>query len=241
MKNPLLFFFLVSFSAFSQSFKKEQLAFERVRNAFDNKWIGLEKQIKEKGFDPEHFRIFIRVFKQDEKMEIWISQLNNERFSLFKTYKIAESSGILGPKRKEGDLQVPEGYYRIDVFNPLSDFYLSLGINYPNAADKIKGKKPLGGDIYIHGSNVTIGCVPLTDDFIKEVYALAVQAKNGGQKTIYTHFFPFDFNKTSLETFKANPNYSFWKSLLKGFSYFENNKKIPKIGIDKNGDYKMSQ
>jgi murein L,D-transpeptidase YafK len=237
MKKLLILFFLISFSGFAQSFKKEQLAFERVRNAFDNKWLGLEKQIKEKGFDPEHFKIFIRVFKQDEKMEVWISHLHKEKFSLFKTYKIAESSGILGPKRKEGDLQVPEGFYRIDVFNPASNFYLSLGINYPNTSDKIKGKKPLGGDIYIHGSNVTIGCIPLTDNLIKEVYALAVQAKNGGQKTIYTHFFPFDFNKTSIETFKSNENYLFWKSLKTGFDSFEKNKKIPKVSIDKKGNY----
>jgi murein L,D-transpeptidase YafK len=235
--KTILLFLIVSFTSLAQSFKKEQVAFARVESAFEKKWTTLEKQIIEQGFDPQAFKIFIRVFKQDAKMEVWISELNKEKFHLFKTYTIVASSGILGPKRKEGDLQVPEGFYHIDVFNPVSNFYLSLGINYPNKADKVHGKKPLGGDIYIHGSNVTIGCIPLTDDKIQEVYALAVQARNGGQKTIYTHFYPFDFTKTSLQTYRLNSNYEFWASLLKDYNYFEINKKIPSIIIDKKGNY----
>jgi murein L,D-transpeptidase YafK len=74
---------------------------------------------------------------------------------------------MLGPKRRKGDGQVPEGLYVIDTFNPNSIFYLSLGINCPNASDRVLGKGELGGDIFIHGNRVTIGCIPIRDYPIK--------------------------------------------------------------------------
>ena len=57
-----------------------------------------------------------------------------------------------------------------------------MGINYPNESDKILGEKGnLGGDIFIHGSNVTVGCMPMTDEVIREIYILNIEAKNAGQ------------------------------------------------------------
>ncbi len=215
------------FTVSAQSFKQNQLKFERVKEAFDTKWPDLETLIKSKGFDTEKFRIFIRIFKEEQKTEIWISKGTKSKFELLKTYDIARSSGIIGPKRAEGDLQVPEGFYHIDRFNPLSSFHLSLGINYPNASDKILGKEKPGSDIFIHGSDVTVGCVPLTDDKIKEVYALAVQARNGGQKQIEVHIFPFELTDNKLNRHLENPSYTFWKSLQKGYLFFESRKKSP--------------
>ena len=102
-------------------------------------------------------------------MEVWIKEASKDYYVLLNTYDFCTTSGTLGPKRKEGDLQIPEGIYTINHFNPQSNFYLSLGINYPNASDKILSD-PVhpGGDIYLHGNCVTIGCIPLTDDKIKE-------------------------------------------------------------------------
>ena len=55
---------------------------------------------------------------------------------------------------------------------------MSLGLNYPNASDKIISQKTdPGGDIYIHGSCVTVGCIPIQDFQIEEVYILAMGAK----------------------------------------------------------------
>jgi murein L,D-transpeptidase YafK len=240
----ILIFLILNFGAitvFSQSFKQKQLNFERVKDAFENKWPELEHLIKSKGFNAKKFRIFIRVFKEEQKTEIWISKNTRSKFELLKTYQIARSSGILGPKRAEGDLQVPEGFYYIDRFNPLSSYYLSLGINYPNESDKILGKEKPGSDIFIHGSDVTVGCVPLTDDKIKEVYALAVQARNCGQEKIEVHIFPFEMSEKKLEARKYDNNYIFWKSIQPGFLHFENEKDLPEVIVNRLGAYVFSK
>ncbi|MFX8700459.1 hypothetical protein ABTM56_20365, partial [Acinetobacter baumannii] len=54
---------------------------------------------------------------------------------------IAALSGRLGPKRKEGDKQVPEGLYRVVKFNPNSAYTLSMGLDYPNASDTVRSDK----------------------------------------------------------------------------------------------------
>jgi murein L,D-transpeptidase YafK len=233
----LLLFLSTQINIKAQKFKTEQLKFSRVKQAYDQKWESLSAELIKSGVLLNNFKIYIRVFKKEDKLEVWVSKIEKEKFSLFKTYKIVTKSGILGPKRKSGDLQVPEGFYKIDRYNPASNYYLSLGINYPNTSDAIIGTKPLGGDIFIHGSDVTIGCMPLTDDIIKELYVLSVEAKNNGQKTIYVHIFPFEFNNNSLDNYAENPNFNFWKSLKPSHDYFEKNKKIPFIEIDEKGKY----
>ncbi|WP_368737359.1 murein L,D-transpeptidase family protein, partial [Acinetobacter pittii] len=77
-------------------------------------------------------------------------------------------SGVLGPKRKEGDYQVPEGFYYINEFRPNSNYHLALGLNYPNAAD-IQWSDSLhpGNEIFIHGGCITVGCIPIQDHQIE--------------------------------------------------------------------------
>jgi len=210
----------------------------RVKSAYSEKWEGLKSDIKKKGIS-EKFELFIRVFKESKLVEVWLKSNSESEYKLFKTYDICASSGRLGPKRSQGDGQVPEGFYTIAVFNPYSSYHLSLGLSYPNASDRIKGKGNLGGDIMIHGSCVTIGCLPLTDNYIKEVYILVVEAKNNGQQNIPVHIFPTKMNdKGMLFLSKLNTDLlDFWKNLKPGYDYFENNKRVPKISTDKSGNY----
>jgi hypothetical protein len=92
-------------------------------------------------------------------------------------YPALAASGQLGPKRRAGDLQVPEGIYRIESLNPNSQFYLSLRLNYPNEDDRrwarIDNRQKLGGDIMIHGNSVSIGCVAIGDEAMAELFFLA--------------------------------------------------------------------
>ena len=97
--------------------------------------------------------------KHEKLLEIWVS----DPHKLLKTYPVLGSSGTLGPKLKQGDLQVPEGLYRIDSLNPNSLYHLALRVNYPNKHDtskaKLDGRNDLGGDIMIHGKDCSIGCL----------------------------------------------------------------------------------
>jgi murein L,D-transpeptidase YafK len=93
---------------------------------------------------------------------------------------------------------VPEGFYSINHYNVYSKYYLSLGINYPNASDIILSKSTCkGGLIYIHGECVSVGCIAMGDKYIEEIYTLARIAHNN-RKTVQVHIFPFNFNQTPL-------------------------------------------
>jgi murein L,D-transpeptidase YafK len=151
-------------------------------------------------------------------------------------------SGILGPKRAEGDRQVPEGYYFIDEFNPKSDYYLSLLLNYPNYSDQLTGRGRLGGDIYIHGGCVTIGCMPMTDPGIEELYTLCLNARCNGQENIPVHIFPTRLTKNGMAyLMRQFPNdkirQQFWGDLKAGYDYFEKTHKLLPVMYSPDGRY----
>jgi murein L,D-transpeptidase YafK len=245
MKNLLtlfLIFLLSTLPAAAQSFKQKQLRYERVRAAFTQKEEGLKKLCLEMGFSYPPKELFIRIFKREKLLEVWAREGAGKYRSL-KSYPICSSSGELGPKRKRGDLQVPEGFYHINDFNPNSNFYLSLGVSYPNRSDQIlkEGRDP-GGAIYIHGSCVTIGCVPIEDEGIKELYALAVEATAAGQRQIPVHIFPCRLDSAGLKSLEAlyganSKLLEFWKNLALGFSWFEEKRWPPKVSVDSKGRY----
>ncbi|UPT68513.1 MAG: L,D-transpeptidase family protein [Sphingobacteriales bacterium JAD_PAG50586_3] len=228
----------------SGTFKTAQLKNIRVKEAYDEKEGSLLKLLNDKGICPENLELYIRAFKADKKLEVWAKNKQDKAFKLFKVYDICQSSGKLGPKRKDGDRQVPEGFYHINDFNPNSRFHLSLGINYPNKADLIMGDEHPGNEIYIHGDCVTIGCMPLTDEIIKELYVLCIEAKTAGQTNIPVHIFPSKLigKPDGIGGFSGiyKPLIPFWKSLKPAYDYFEKHKKLPVITIDSEGNYVVS-
>lgn len=229
----LLVFLIMTMPAYAQSdFKQSQLKFERVRNAYDDKGEKLQKELQKAGYT-SNFQLFITAYKAEGKLEVWLKANGQNQFRLFKTYDFCEHSGTLGPKIIEGDLQTPEGFYKINVFNPMSNFHLSLGVDYPNAVDKARtGKnRKTGGDIYIHGNCVTVGCIPLTDDKIKEVYVLGVEARNYGQANIPVYIFPFKMTESNLKKHIAQypKQADFWRNLQHGYAYFDKYKTLPTI------------
>src|SRR6201995_1203410 len=188
--------------------------------------------------------IYIRSFKYDSEMEVWVKNKQNEKYKLFKTYKVCALAGTLGPKRMAGDYQVPEGFYYINEFNPRSEYHLSLGLNYPNASDRILSDSTQpGGDIYIHGSCVTTGCIPITDSQIEELYILAAHAKDLGEDFIPVHIFPVNFNNARsvdylnkyLQTFSEYTPFA--KSMRNAFYYFEKYREVPFVMVNGKGEY----
>ena len=238
-------FFLIFLLMISFSFKDDQLKNTRVKTAYAEKETVVKKYFQELKLSYAGFHLFLRAFKEEQNLEVWIKEKDKEEFVLLHTYAFCSSSGTLGPKRKEGDLQIPEGIYTVNHFNPLSNFYLSLGVSYPNASDNIlSDKKHPGGSIYIHGNCVTIGCIPITDDKIKELYVLAVEAKNNGQEKIPIHIFPDRLDMGTPEKlagdYAANENVAaFWRNLQPVYLDFKTTKKLKSVSVNAKGEYQL--
>jgi murein L,D-transpeptidase YafK len=191
--------------------------------------------------------IYLRVFKQEAELEVW-ARMKRQPFRLLMTLPILKSAGGPGPKRKEGDRQVPEGFYAIDRFNPASDFHLSLRVNYPNASDRVLSDPTQpGSDIYIHGSDVTIGCLPLGNEKIEELFILALDTRAGGQSSIPVHLFPARMSGEKWDAFfkehtQGNEQLAnFWRSLKTGYDAFEQNHEVPRMRVEKDGSYRLER
>ncbi|HEX6083702.1 MAG TPA: L,D-transpeptidase family protein [Thermoanaerobaculia bacterium] len=130
--------------------------------------------------------IAILVLKKERRVAIWVR--GTDRWRFLRNYPILAASGHAGPKLREGDRQVPEGVYRIAHLNPNSSYHLSMKVSYPNAFDRRMGKRDgrtrLGGDIFIHGKNVSIGCVALGDPAIEELFTMVAQTGHGNVRVV---------------------------------------------------------
>jgi murein L,D-transpeptidase YafK len=217
----------------------EQLKHEHVRVAKAEKDSLLRELFRSKGIAYPPAAVFIRVFKLEKQLELWASNTSGGQFTLMKSYPICATSGDLGPKRREGDLQIPEGFYHIGVFNPSSAYYLSLGIDYPNKSDRIQGVKgKLGGAIMIHGDCVTIGCIPIRNDGIKELYWTCVQT----QSEIPVHIFPARLDAAGMSSLRERfqndvVKLRFWENIKAGYLYFDDKKFPPVISVNAAGSY----
>jgi len=189
---------------------------------------------------PPH-SVYLRAFKRPAELELWAG-VRGKPMQLLKTYAVAglERCGDPGPKRRQGDMQVPEGCYRITAFNPQSRFHLSLGLDYPNAADRIHAdrEKP-GGEIYIHGSNVSIGCLPIGDPAIEELYILVLDTYARGQREIPVHIFPTRMSGATWATVQQHhPGHTgFWSELQPIYDAFEKTKRVPIVEVTPAGHY----
>jgi len=233
---------LLSFTT-KEDFLSEQRKFGRVRTALNEKQDFFDKKLKENNISLDNLNLIFVAYKDNDLLDVYAKNKQDSTYKKILSYEICSRSGQLGPKREQGDGQVPEGFYHIDRFNPTSNFYLSLGINYPNLADRRKSKaNDLGGDIFIHGSCVTIGCLPMTDNSIKEIYLLAVYARNNGQNKIPVYIFPFKMTDQNMKTYKAQYEnnrelISFWDNLKIGYDKFVKCPKVLNIKVTAIGDY----
>lgn len=246
--NTSLLVILVSLFSFrynfDNGFKTSQLANKRVRTAYDKKWVALQSELTLKKIDKDNFELYFRIFKLEKEFEVWVKNKTDLKYTLLKTIPICASSGELGPKRKQGDYQVPEGFYEIATFNPNSNYHLAMKINYPNQSDQLKKTATdAGGDIMIHGNCVTIGCIPLENEPIEEVYVLATEAKNR-KLTTQIAIYPCRFNEKNNQMLTKNyteEKNKFWETLKKPFAYFNKTNNLPKITITKTGDYVFNE
>jgi murein L,D-transpeptidase YafK len=144
---------------------------------------------------PERFTLI--TLKAEEQLELWF--VKGAKTYFVKSYPILAASGVAGPKLKQGDLQVPEGFYKINWLNANSDYHLSMKVDYPNDFDKLNAQQEsrtkLGGDIFVHGRAVSIGCVAIGDEAIEEVFYIC--SKIGIQNSVFLSM-PHDFRKKAI-------------------------------------------
>ncbi len=143
-------------------------------------------------------RVVLVGLKAERRLELYAAGPDGA-LRFLRSYPVLAASGVLGPKLREGDQQVPEGLYRIDSLNPNSQFHLSLRIGYPNADDRRRaaedGRSDLGGAIMIHGSSVSVGCLALGDPASEELFVLAAEV---GLPNIRVILSPIDFRRSQL-------------------------------------------
>lgn len=246
-RNPLFLILLMMAPAVVQgqmSYEELPVRFNKLNSIFSKVSDSVVSEFKAKGLEWPARYMYIRAFKHEKQLEVWVKNDFPEPFQLFKVYKVCATSGTFGPKRKEGDKQIPEGFYYINEFKPNSNYHLALGLNYPNASDMILSDqvKP-GGDIYIHGNCVTIGCLPLTDSLIEQVYFLSSVVKEQGQDFIPVHIYPYRFDyPKAAEQFQQRTKTKqeiqrFIAPLKDAYDYFEDTHQLPAVLITAKGEY----
>jgi murein L,D-transpeptidase YafK len=177
---------------------KGRESIETILDKIENKvWNRLERSLGIAGYKMDFPKEIILVaFKEERMLQVYTK--DNTGIKLLKEYPFTAYSGTLGPKLKDGDRQIPEGIYKVEYLNPNSSYYLSIKLNYPNEFDKSKTKfstiDEMGKDIFIHGKAATIGCIPIGDEAIEEVFVLTQKAINNEVKVIIS---PRDFRKNN--------------------------------------------
>lgn len=174
--------------------------------------------------------IFMRIFKEENELEVWVKK--DVAYELFTTYTICTYSGKLGPKLKEGDEQSPEGFYNVTVsaLNPWSNFHLSFNLGYPNEYDRLY--KRTGGALMVHGKCASVGCFAMNDYPIEEIYTLIDAAMSGGQEQFSVHIFPFRMTWDKLAQNAGSPWIPFWENLKQGYDYFQGHRNPPMVTVE---------
>jgi murein L,D-transpeptidase YafK len=167
-----------------QKFARAKTVAERVQQygAQARARLAPHFQLAQLSYPPKH--VTLVGLKAEHVLQVYAASSTND-YRFVRSYPILAASGMPGPKLSEGDGQVPEGIYPIESLNPNSRFHLSLRIGYPNPVDRSQadreGRKNLGGDIMIHGSSVSVGCLAVGDEAAEDLFVLV--AETGLQNT----------------------------------------------------------
>lgn len=190
----------------------------------------LRTEVKEASFE-YGTAAFIRVFKEESELEVWLKMTGSQQYALYKTYPICNFSGLLGPKLKEGDKQAPEGFYKVGAsqMNPWSQYHLSFNLGFPNEYDRAWGRT--GSALMIHGGCESIGCYAMTNVQMEDIYLLTeVSIENG--HNVPVHIFPFRMTAEKILERRDSDWLEFWMNLKEGYDYFEITKIPPPVNVE---------
>lgn len=206
------------------------LAKDKVKDVRERRAADVKALVEKAGLTYPVDEVYLRGLKKERLLELWAGK-RGEPMVLVKSYPFCAASGELGPKRKEGDSQVPEGLYEVPEFNPYSDYHLSMKVSYPNASDRLRSdaKRP-GGLIYLHGNCASIGCIAIQDEPIEEVYLITLDAK---RRPVRFDIFPTRLTAEGLAGLNDPANADFWKELMPAYTAFEANHRPPAFTVSK--------
>ena len=207
----------------------------RTRGARKRRLAEVRKIFRVAGLRHPPRQLFFRVFKKEMTLEVWASNQRTGPLTHVTSYRICQSSGDPGPKKEEGDGQVPEGFYGIRHLNNRSSFHLSMLISYPNRRDR--RLKYTGSAIMIHGSCVSVGCLAMSDERIEELW-LMVSAVYGRSR-IPVHIFPSCDMAKMIASTRDKELRSFWGNLKEGLDSFEQRRIVPRVSSDRKGRYRF--
>jgi murein L,D-transpeptidase YafK len=175
-------------------------------------------------------RMHLQIYKASRELEVHL--FRGGRFEHFRTFRICSISGDLGPKLHEGDLQAPEGVYRVtpEALHPRSDHHLAFNLGFPNRHDRNIGAT--GSNIMIHGGCASEGCFAITDYYMEQLWVLAEAAFRNGQDAIGVHVFPFRFTQANVDRYGESEHWPFWASLKPLARYFADHGWPARVAVD---------
>jgi murein L,D-transpeptidase YafK len=164
--------------------------------------------------------VLIRIFKQSNELELWRKN-SKGYYVLVNTFTVCAYSGDLGPKKKQGDRQAPEGFYTIGAsqLNYHSIRFLSLDTGFPNAYDR--SHKSTGSSLMIHGGCDSAGCYAIEDAPMQDLFAAVRDALHAGQKSVQLHVYPFRMSAINMLVNQDNQHDDFWHQLKQGYDKFD--------------------
>lgn len=219
--------------------KQTQLNYPNVKAVYDKYWASIQDSMKQRKIDPEKFQVFFRVFKYEKELEIWIKNVGDTRFQLFKTFLLCATSGDLGPKKYNKDGQIPEGFYELTTLMPKDKYkYLAIKLNFPNQADKANEKESLTANVFLNGTCETVADIVIDKEDMAQLYILCVEAKNRKEYT-YMDIYPCKFNKANNDMLNTYPSEKtkFWKNIKDAYLFFEEHHWLPKVHVNGKGQY----
>lgn len=223
---------------------------ERVAAARAAHEATLIEKVEALGFEWPPRELYVRMFKDERIVEVWVGD-GKRSLELLDTFSECGASGIIGPKVAQGDLQVPEGFYIVTGLNPWSPGLLSLQLDYPNDADKARramravdvkeaANVPLGGDIAVHGTCISTGCLAIDDAPIEQLYLLALEPRRRG-RAIRVHVFPTRMSPERITTVLEHTEdvtvVKLWTSMIPAYRAFERSRKTPLTWPRSDGTY----
>lgn len=194
----------------------------------------VKKLIADAGVTWPPYRVLFRVYKKESELEVWARDRKGKLKGVAR-YAICAASGKLGPKTRQGDEQVPEGFYRTTIQMPWTRYWMGVHINYPNGRDK--RLRYTGSAIMIHGACASIGCMAMTDERIMELWLLIRRQRP--RRSVPVHIYPARDLAGLIAKTKRPELKAFWRQLKRGRDLVDSRGKLPRISWTRRGVYRF--